>query len=329
MQRAQESLDVAQGVAKGLPRQPLAQGQINAHRLIGRAVVGAVEAATAIDQVGASAAAQAVVVAITQQAVVVIAALDDLDAAEAIPRRIAARCRAVGQIHHHAFHRQAVIHRVQPVAAANRVGAASAAEAVIASAAEELVVAAPALDAVGAAVTTKHVREVAADEMLDRHQQIVFGVAAPGRAIRQRHADAACRRQEPGRRVLALAAIEEISAAAAFERVITRAAYVDVVTTAPPQQVAAGATFQPVGEAVAAELIGIVGADQRFDVEIDIPLGKATLADARLQVGAHTGVRAAEHQRVKALATINPVAVVAAIDAVITRARIDGVGSEP
>ena len=183
MDRAHQTLDVPQGVAQSLTRQPLAEGQIDADRFIGRAVVGRVKSAAAIKQVSAPAAAQPIVAAIPQKAVVVIAALDDFDVAEAIPRRLATGCRAVGQIHHHAFRRKAEIHGVQPLATADRVGAATAAEAVIARAAEELVVAAPALDAVGAVISGENIREVGADKIFDRHKKITFGISAAGRAV--------------------------------------------------------------------------------------------------------------------------------------------------
>ena len=332
--RAEHVLDSDERIARRITRKTLAEREIDGDAAVGVAVVGGIEPAAPIEHVRAEPTAQPVVATVAAQHVVVVTALDDLDPGEGVALGVAAARRAVGHVDRHAGQRQRVVGDVDAFAAAQSIRAAPADQQVVARATAENVVAAMALEPVGSGVALDDVGEIAADDILDRHQRIACRVSARcgSRGERDRHAfgrTGAGGVVEVVGGVVARAAIDQVGARAALDPVVARAAIQAVGPGAAFQQVVAAFAVERFVAGRAAELIGELGADQCLDADVLVARGHRALADPRFQIGADADVGAGEHHGVEARAADDPVRARAAVDQVVAVARVDQVVAGP
>ena len=188
--RADQHLDVDERIALGLARKALPKREIDRYRLVGGRIIGDVETAAAIDNIGAERAAQAIVARVAAHDIVMIASLNDLDPAERVAQRIAAARQRVGKVDRDAFGRQRIIGDIDAIAADERVGAAAPDEDIVTAPADQYIVAATAFEPVRTGVALDQIVIVGADDILDADQRITGRVAAARGAIGQRDLDA-------------------------------------------------------------------------------------------------------------------------------------------
>ena len=320
--RPTHHFDVRKLVAQRLTRRAGPGGEVKRDAFVRRRVVSDVEARAAVDDIGAASAANDVVRAVADDRVVVVGALDDLDPRENVAKRIAAASGPVDHVDRDALKRERVVSDIDTRAAKEAIRASAADQDVVASARVDQIVAPATAQQVVPAVPGQNVVKIGADQVLDGREDVALRIAARRRSGQQRDADRR-RREEIVGGIRPRPAIDEVALSAAFERIIVRAAK-EAVDAAPAfENVAPFGAFQPVGGLIAAERVGIGGADQRLDGGIDIALGVAALPDPAAEIGAHADVGAGKVNGVKTFAAVDIVEPVAAEDQVVARLAED------
>ena len=308
-----------------------------------RAAVEPVVALAAVEGVRARAAREHIGAGVANKRIVVVGALENLDADKGVALGVAPSAHAGGEAHLHrgigASVRCGVLMRpiIVPIdkvsqeftatAAFKGIGALAADEEVDVYPALQPVISRATLEHIGAGVADERIVVVGALENLDADEGVALGVAPSAHAGGEVHLHRGIGTSVRGG-VLLRPIVESI------DIVESAAAYKGIGALAADEGVRPCAAREHIVASVADERIAVVGALEVLDADEGVALGVATNAHAggevRLHCGIGTSVRGGVRPRaaveaVVARATVEPVVAVTAVEGVVALATVESV----